>query len=308
MNKDKKTIMDFSQIAAEACGGEVGNGAEILYANQRARPEHAWMLHDGGFQSQTVLGARWAVNGFPQIVIGAKHAAALAATKYPDEVLEEVRSPWSSWLIEVPSETLWMSDADLKPIPIQRIMVGWSSGEKWAMTAYAHDGMALHRWGATIQGLLSPPGNDFRWGENMLFPASTSTIDERAMLIVGRFIVGVALELASGQNVSRSPKGRAPAWKPRTQGAPPIDSRTYQLKADIRVDCRQELREFLLGTRRSVPAVQHIVRGHWKLQAHGAAMSQRKTIWVQPYWRGPEDSPVALRAHAIRTEASKASA
>jgi hypothetical protein len=34
--------------------------------------------------------------------------------------------------------------------------------------------------------------------------------------------------------------------------------------------------------------VQHVVRGHWKMQAHGEARAQRKRMWIEPYWRGPE--------------------
>lgn len=34
--------------------------------------------------------------------------------------------------------------------------------------------------------------------------------------------------------------------------------------------------------------MQHVVRGHWKLQCHGPGRTLRKRIWVEPYMRGPE--------------------
>jgi len=34
--------------------------------------------------------------------------------------------------------------------------------------------------------------------------------------------------------------------------------------------------------------MQHIVRGHWKLQSHGPNRSLRKRVWIEPYMRGPE--------------------
>lgn len=34
--------------------------------------------------------------------------------------------------------------------------------------------------------------------------------------------------------------------------------------------------------------MQHAVRGHWKMQAHGPKRSLRKRVWVEPYIRGPE--------------------
>jgi hypothetical protein len=33
---------------------------------------------------------------------------------------------------------------------------------------------------------------------------------------------------------------------------------------------------------------QHIVRGHFKEQPCGPKGQNRKTIWIEPYWRGPE--------------------
>mgnify|MGYP001548901604 CR=1 FL=1 len=34
-----------------------------------------------------------------------------------------------------------------------------------------------------------------------------------------------------------------------------------------------------------------LVKGFWRHQAHGPQHSLRKVIWVQPYWRGPDDAP-----------------
>ena len=53
------------------------------------------------------------------------------------------------------------------------------------------------------------------------------------------------------------------------------------------------------GARRSAPSVQTLVRGHWKHQPHGKGRSERKYIFVEPYWRGPEDAPITVRPHAL---------
>lgn len=39
---------------------------------------------------------------------------------------------------------------------------------------------------------------------------------------------------------------------------------------------------------RQLLETQHVVRGHFKQQAHGQGRLERKTIWVEPYWRGPD--------------------
>ena len=37
-----------------------------------------------------------------------------------------------------------------------------------------------------------------------------------------------------------------------------------------------------------------MVRGHWRLQAHGEARSERKIIWIMPFWKGPRNAEEAL--------------
>jgi len=44
-------------------------------------------------------------------------------------------------------------------------------------------------------------------------------------------------------------------------------------------------------------ATRFIVRGHWKQQPHGPGRTERKMIFVQPYWKGSADSPLVARAH-----------
>lgn len=33
---------------------------------------------------------------------------------------------------------------------------------------------------------------------------------------------------------------------------------------------------------------QHVVRGHWRNQAHGVGRAERRRMWIQPFMRGPE--------------------
>lgn len=41
------------------------------------------------------------------------------------------------------------------------------------------------------------------------------------------------------------------------------------------------------------------VTGHMKRQAYGPRYSERKIIWIRPYWRGPEDGPVKFSGHQL---------
>jgi hypothetical protein len=51
--------------------------------------------------------------------------------------------------------------------------------------------------------------------------------------------------------------------------------------------------------RRIPPSVQCLVRGHWKRQPCGHELQDRKWIQIEPYWRGPEDAPIAVRSHRV---------
>jgi len=41
------------------------------------------------------------------------------------------------------------------------------------------------------------------------------------------------------------------------------------------------------------------VSGHWRNQAHGPKRSERKLIWIQPFWRGPTDAPIKLAPRVL---------
>lgn len=42
-------------------------------------------------------------------------------------------------------------------------------------------------------------------------------------------------------------------------------------------------------------AHRHVVRGHWRNQVYGEGRALRKRVWIEPFWRGPEDAVEALQ-------------
>lgn len=46
--------------------------------------------------------------------------------------------------------------------------------------------------------------------------------------------------------------------------------------------------------------VRQIVSGHWKYQAYGTRLSERKLVWIEPYWRGPDFAEVVNRPKLVR--------
>lgn len=49
---------------------------------------------------------------------------------------------------------------------------------------------------------------------------------------------------------------------------------------------------------------RHIVRGHYRNQAHGPARSLRTKKWIQPFWKGPEEG--AALVHTYKLDETKA--
>lgn len=42
-----------------------------------------------------------------------------------------------------------------------------------------------------------------------------------------------------------------------------------------------------------------VVRGHWRDQPCGPSMSDRKRIWIRPFWKGPVDGPGLVRKYEV---------
>lgn len=44
-------------------------------------------------------------------------------------------------------------------------------------------------------------------------------------------------------------------------------------------------------------SMQHVVRGHYKKQPCGQGLTERKIVWVEPYWRGPDSEEAWARIY-----------
>lgn len=96
--------------------------------------------------------------------------------------------------------------------------------------------------------------------------------------------------------------------KARAKNIPTNKARRKFLDAN-RSNCRYYvLGEKAQATLQAAPAsgngspltVRYSVRGHWRNQPHGPARSLRKLMWIQPYWKGPEDGPVSPATHVTK--------
>ncbi|MGO8992144.1 MAG: hypothetical protein ACLQVI_02370 [Polyangiaceae bacterium] len=125
--------------------------------------------------------------------------------------------------------------------------------------------------------------------------------DARVLEQIARLAIGVELELRDRTNV-RAPRPRKGSEPGRTAAEPA--TQTFVLTRNVVVDCREEIVRHLRGELPTAPAVQVLVRGHWRNQAHGPGFSKRTWKHISPFWRGPEDALIAVRRHAVQEPTS----
>lgn len=226
--------------------------------------------------------ARWYRCGFPRIVLSHKHAASLMCTNIDPEIIQEVRAPWNAFVVDIPTGLLpWSA-----PGPFEGI---------FAASAI----VALDSSGA--YGVINP--NDERGlfkyligdNENVATLLNYGDEEHKIETLVSRLVVGAAMEATRLRPSDRRPLTLSEPC--RNHRGEPITN-TFEIRRDVHVDCRQVVQRFLAGEREA-PSVQTLVRGHLKRQPYGPKMSQRRVVFIEPYWRGPEDAPIAVRSHVI---------
>jgi len=239
---------------------------------------------------------RWAQCGFPEVQLAETYAAALLATIVSDEVLTFVRAPFPVFLLEVPNALLSL-DTESGPSPVRWILVQRQHGEseKWAYIAWTASSACLWRFGVKTEDLLPATVSGWKWSETSPFPMTVTAQDERVASLIGRLIINTCLAMSDPERVRAPVPRKAKAPKPWERRDSPVPKTTvYRVGTPIQHDFRPAVSDYLAGKRRTL-SVQTLVAGHWKMQAHGPALSLRKLIYVMPYWRGDAEAPIHVR-------------
>lgn len=235
--------------------------------------------------------AKWADQAYTTIVVGERYAAALMATSVSAEALQGIRSPWSAFVIQVPAGLLAQYD---------RIRVGaFDLKESYAeepvgrARVVAHStvtGEALMQSTSTLEECLADPVDSLVDGF-----APIEGLDGRVLAMAQRLAAGCILAaLRPGEAIERVHGG---GKKKRRTDAP--SHRVVMVGRPISLDVRPAILDYIAGRTGGAPAVQSLVRGHYKRQACGPQLSERRTIWIEPYWRGPDDAPVLGKMHSL---------
>jgi len=267
------------------------------------------MQQDPSARTEMSSAGAWADQAFPQIVVGHKFAAAMAATVVRDPyVIANIRPPFRAFLIEVPSGLFpigaWNERMESLPGKfeyITRILVryGYNSrsptGFAWHMNFFTSGYSQLWRIGDTklfIDGeveMLGPTDNSYA--------LPVEDVDQRSLLLASRLMLNVCLAFSDPSAVKAVGRAKSGSgYRPKGERIPP-QTRVFQVGKPVSVDARQEIHEFAMHGQSRVPTVQTLVRGHWK-PVLGARLGH--PVWIEPYWRGPEGAPILVRPRTLK--------
>jgi hypothetical protein len=196
-------------------------------------------------------------------------------------------SPWGAYLIEIPSELIRVR---LKSGPTSFDAVAVWHPDTEAVGRFVVFSRDSH---AMIMGRLSFPLPDLADGSQGAFSIDDQAALNRARDCMARLIICTELEMSDPTRVKRPPVAK------RGKGDDGAPSGIHRLLREVRVDCREAIASYVSGERSTSPSVQTLVRGHFQRVAVGAGRVGRKWVEKEPYWRGPEDGPMALRPHRL---------
>lgn len=248
----------------------------------------------------------WLHGGCVTLTAGHKYAAALCATRMDRDSVDDVELPAMAFRVTIPDGVIVHEAKSLELLQVNVVLTTTISGVLFE----GRNGSKL---------MIIPVV--FTGGKNRMLDFLTSNEEDGADLWVGEFEHPRAAEVLSQKDVRmrmallarRLTVGlllsytHTNHWKERVirttssgerRGPPP--HRVISFGTPINMDVRPALHEYVGGTRANgAPSVQSLVRGHYKRQVVGVARSGRKVIWVEPYWRGPEDAPILARPYKV---------
>lgn len=269
---------------------------------------------------------RWHAGGMPRFRLTHGLVTQLAMTDPNGIDLEQIQQPFPTYIIELPrpkGPLLWDTPEGLtepKYMFVHRNMCGGAEeivrGTKIPNSKILDELVASRRRATTpkqsvilfdglrpdAQGyilaqhrLLDTHVLDLRDQGRLLCEVEVTGHDETCLVMAERISYNLALYLRHHPNRS-SGGGRVVNHEHGLQ------SKIYEVGEDVPLipelrDAARSACETESGRERWVLAQRFIVRGHWKEQPFGPGRTQRKLIFVQPYWKGPAGSPVVSRAY-----------
>lgn len=267
--------------------------SELSYKNDRIDLFVRKTKYAYGIDGLSTFSLGWTESNFAKLEVSHKLAASLALTDIPEDV--EVQAPWIAWSLVIPSGLFddVLDDGD-------------GHGRKGS-GKYESFARALC-FGSEIQYVVCSSGTILGPIDRKKMRATAAT--DGTGLLLDALVRGACLALGDPEQCKKKQVGSSSSTKNRRSGVvPDLTNARFMLTAPVQVDLRDALKAVQRGEKHKGGklTVQFLVRGHPKNQAYGPNMSLRKRIWIQPFWKGPEESRVLLRNYIVKDDGAKPS-
>jgi hypothetical protein len=238
---------------------------------------------------------RWVNFGMPTYLLDKDTAAMLALTDVDRLKQDEVRFPFPTFLIVLdPGSPIYM-DEDGSVREVRYIWVHHferpDGGLGLLISAshnlegvslpshFAYQGKEVGDWVHKASGVQT-------WGALKI-----TDIDREANAAVLRLVVSLAMHIQRERPKRARPRHHV---SDKVLGRHELPMPTDWVPAKIRIpaDIKAALREGGARVQGKLTA-RHVVRGHWRQQAHGRGRQLRKPTWIAPHWRGTGAEAVA---------------
>lgn len=270
---------------------------------------------------------QWGDLAFPRIQMSHSFASMLMATTISPKEIPNVEAPWPAFLIEVPQGLLPLPLKDGTLSHITRVHVTSHflpthlKNPRWWSFWLTGMGVEILRAGPleesviarTKKALTATPFRRVPEGfraadepkdlglvegdEEEFWDGYDLGLEDRISTLLGRLVIGACVFMTNRahyqEKVTRLERSLLP--HAARSGKKP-ESRVYTVGRPIKIDFRLAIKAYLEGKRGPL-TVQSLVAGHHKRQAHGPGGVDRKWVFIEPYWRGPEDGPILVRPH-----------
>jgi hypothetical protein len=328
-----RDVLEAALQLASGNVGSLKKRAEALYAARRgmgadeavARACHGCMRLGAAAGANVVRLAQetiplfaglfmWARDGFPSFSLSPDFFHAVAVTDFGDPSDDPLYMPFDAFMVSFPKSVHFgeATHAFVCKIPsVNGTMTGREQD-------YTEHGFEI-RWGMYRASLLNSDPVFTQWAigatrrqivehdsalnrsvrDGMKGPYFTRPIDpDEAPLLsrLRRLLLNVTsyIEAAGPLPAQKREKNAAPAAVEKTHKHAPLFDVGRCVKLDGRI--RAALTESAGDSsgHKWTLAQRFIVRGHWRNQAVGPGRTQRKRVWIEPFWKGPENVVEAL--------------
>lgn len=260
-------------------------------------------------EAVTGFAGKWAVHAFQRITTTHTYAAALMCSDADRAVLEDIEVQWHAFMVCIPDGLLKYHDDRIGvETEYNRILVAIFENQASMILLSQKNERSNNRLVIQIETTL--PDLLFV-GRDVELIHTTNNEDDangtkdkvgRIVTMAKRLVSGLLLAMQNTDNFKSKTYPARDGKRQRESGTEPAH-RVVFVGAPLKIDCRAAVADFIRNgspkRKGAPPQVQVLVRGHHKRQVCGVGRTGRKVIWIEPFWRGPEDAPIFTRPKKV---------